>query len=112
MEIKSIEDQGGAVSGYLATYLLPFLTELPQGWGDALAYAFYFATALAIYVQSDLAVVNPTLYLLGWRLHKVSLNGENTILISRLPVKVGDKVQVVHALSVHIDVRSYGTIEK
>src|ERR1700754_2943684 len=36
MKVTSIEDQGSAVSGYLATYLLPFLSELPNGWGDGI----------------------------------------------------------------------------
>ncbi|MGW4640923.1 hypothetical protein ACWEN6_20500 [Sphaerisporangium sp. NPDC004334] len=102
MEVTSVEDQGSAVSGYLATYLLPFLTELPNGWGDGIAYFLYFATAFVIYAKSNLAVVNPTIYLLGWRVHKVALNGCETLLVSRIPVKIGEKVQVARALGVHI----------
>lgn len=112
MKVTSVEDQGNAVSGYLATYLLPFLTELPSGWGDGIAYFLYFGTAFVIYVQSHLAVVNPTLYLFGWRVYRVTLNGRDTLLVSRKSVKVGEKVQAVAALGVHVAVATYGTIEE
>jgi hypothetical protein len=62
-----IEDQGGAVGAYLATYLLPFLGVTPTRLGDWLAYGVYFIVAVVIFVRTDLALVNPTLYLLGWR---------------------------------------------
>lgn len=112
MRVTSIEDQGNAVSGYLATYLLPFLTELPNGWGDGIAYFLYFGTAFTIYVQSNLAVVNPTLYLFGWRVYRVTLNERDTLLVSRKSVKTGDKVQVASALGVCVAVPTYGTIEE
>ncbi|XVQ86128.1 hypothetical protein ACQP2K_01470 [Microbispora siamensis] len=111
MKVTKVEDQGSAVSGYLATYLLPFLTELPAGWGDGLSYFLYFGTAFVIYVRSDLAVVNPTLYLLGWRIYRAGLNDRDTLLVTRIPVSVGQKVRVASALGVHVVVTSSGTIE-
>ncbi|RVX44902.1 hypothetical protein EDD27_7669 [Nonomuraea polychroma] len=110
MKVTNVEDQGNAVSGYLATYLLPFLSELPSGWGDGIAYFLYFATAFVIFLKSNLGVVNPTLYVLGWRVSRVALNGRDTLLVSRKPVKVGESVHVAVALGVHVTVSTYGTI--
>ena len=62
-----IRDQGATVAGYLATYLLPLIGVSVDGARDVAAYAIYFFVALVVFVRSDLALVNPTLYLLGWR---------------------------------------------
>jgi hypothetical protein len=63
----SVSDQGAAVGGYLATYLLPFLGLTPAKLGDWLAYVAYATVAMILFVRTDLGLVNPTLYLYGWR---------------------------------------------
>jgi len=92
--LEEFSDQGGAVSGYLATYLLPFLGNLPQHYGDWIAYGLYFATALVIYVKSDLALVNPTLYALGYRVGRGRVDGRSTLVVSSGELCGGDSVQV------------------
>jgi hypothetical protein len=92
--IERVEDKGNAVSGYLATYLLPFLGTLPATPGDVIAYGIYFLTALIIYAKSDLALINPTLYVLGWRVLKVAADGRNILLVTRRGVRGGDRVKV------------------
>lgn len=92
--VEELVDQGGAVSGYLATYLLPFLGNLPQHYGDWIAYAVYFATALVVYVKSDLALVNPTLYALGYRVGRGRVDGRTTLVVSSGELRNGDSVQV------------------
>jgi hypothetical protein len=67
MRFAEVRDEGGAAGGYLATYLLPLLAVTPQGPGDWAAYALYGAVAAVVFVRTDLALVNPTLYLFGWR---------------------------------------------
>jgi hypothetical protein len=62
-----ISDQGGNAAGYLATYLLPFIGLIPADWGDWAAYAVYFAVAGIVFIRTDLTFVNPTLYLLRYR---------------------------------------------
>lgn len=62
-----VNDQGGNAAGYLATYLLPFIGLVPAGWGDWAAYGVYFVVAAIVFVKTDLSLVNPTLYVLGWR---------------------------------------------
>jgi len=67
MEFVAVRDEGGAVSGYLATYLLPLLGVSPADVGDWAAYCVFLGIALVIFVRTDLALVNPTLYPFGWR---------------------------------------------
>jgi hypothetical protein len=70
---RTVEDHGGVVSGYLATYLLPFLGNLPTTPGDFTAYVIYFVTAFVVYVRTDLALINPTLYILGYRVFRFEI---------------------------------------
>ncbi|WP_436851560.1 hypothetical protein [Nocardiopsis dassonvillei] len=81
-KVEMMEDQGGAVAGYLATYLLPFLGGMPSKWNDWVAYAIYFIVAFVIFSKSNLGLINPTLYALGWRVYSAKIKGEKFILIS------------------------------
>jgi hypothetical protein len=62
-----INDQGGNAAGYLATYLLPFIGLIPADWGDWASYGVYFVVAAIVFIRTDLTFVNPTLYLLRYR---------------------------------------------
>jgi len=62
-----ISDQGGNAAGYLATYLLPFIGLVPADWGDWAAYGAYFLVAGLVFIRTDLTFVNPTLYVLRYR---------------------------------------------
>ena len=82
--LASIRDRGGDVSGYLATYLLPFIGAPPDDWPKVLVYVTYFAVAMVVYVRSDLVMINPTLYLLGWRVVEGKRStGESVLLLCR-----------------------------
>ena len=100
VHVTKVTDQGGAVAAYLATYLLPFLGNLPSNWGDWIAYSLYFATALVVYVRSDLAVVNPTLYALGFRVVRGRVNDQESLIISRFEVEEGSTVRASEAMHV------------
>src|SRR5665213_465408 len=104
----SVSDQGAAVGGYLATYLLPFLGLSPAKLGDWLAYAAYILVAMVLFVRTDLGLVNPTLYLYGWRvvsgiaanpdtLGKLIPANDSTpvVIICRDPANLGNGVDVV-----------------
>ena len=65
--ISVVGDGGAEISGYLAAYLLPFLTLAAPPLLDGFAYLIFFGVAGVIYVRSGLIQVNPTVYLLGWR---------------------------------------------
>jgi hypothetical protein len=72
--ISDPRDQGGAVAGYLATYLLPLLSFDAHGWNSVVAYGIYLLVLYVIFVRSEnLVLVNPTLYVLGLRIFDVQL---------------------------------------
>ena len=67
-------EQGSAVAGYLATYLLPLLAIQSGGWRVTAAYGVYLVVLYVVYVQSDsLVLINPTLYLFGYRIYDVEV---------------------------------------
>lgn len=71
--VSTVEDRGGEVAGYLATYLLPFVTVAEPGWHDVVGYVLFLVIVAVIYVRSGLVQINPTLYLFGWRLFAVDI---------------------------------------
>jgi hypothetical protein len=81
IHFDDVSDKSGEVSGYLATYLLPFIAGPPSDLEGWLAYAVYFSVAWAVFVPSNLGLVNPVLYVLGWRVFEGSRNGHREILI-------------------------------
>src|SRR5581483_11455149 len=69
--ISDTREQGAAVAGYLASYLLPLLAIQPGGWRVAAAYGIYLAILYIVYVNSDsLVLINPTLYCFGYRIYE------------------------------------------
>jgi hypothetical protein len=71
-------DQGAAAATYLATYLLPLLNPEGGGWRLAAAYAIYLITLYIVFIRSDrLLVINPTLYILGYRVFDVELESDD-----------------------------------
>jgi hypothetical protein len=96
--IKETRGQGAAVSGYLATYLLPFVSTSPSSAGEWLAYAVFFTVTLVVYVRSDLALVNPTLYILGYRVTEATVGARRILIISRRALRNGETVRVTDFL--------------
>ena len=83
-EVQSVSDAGGEVAGYLASYLLPFVTVATPTLADTLGYALYGLVTLGIFVRSDLIRINPTLYLMGRRIICVTLvGGEERYMVCR-----------------------------
>jgi hypothetical protein len=86
-------DAGADVSGYLASYLLPFLTVSSPSATDLAAYVVFLLVAGLIYVRSGLMQINPTVYLLGWRVLRASIpvgaGTKEVFLITRGDRRVG-----------------------
>lgn len=94
-------DAGAEVAAYLATYLLPLLAAPKPSSGDLVGYAIYGVVVIVVSVRSNMAHVNPTLYLLGWRVTSVTLDGGNAeYLVSRKPPRPGDEVRVTRLYGV------------
>lgn len=94
--VRTVEDRGGEVAGYLATYLLPFVTVSEPGVRDIVGYALFLVVIAVIYVRSSLVQINPTLYLFGWRLYAIEIgDGWSGYLLARGPMRKGTDVAAV-----------------
>jgi hypothetical protein len=106
--VATVSDEGPEVAGYLASYLLPFLTVAePSGWDIAAYTIFLFVTGL-IYVRSEMTQINPTLYLFGRRVVHVVTDGHwDGHVIARSLLQPGSAIQTVSLNSaVRVEVRS------
>lgn len=103
----AVRDQGAVVSGYLATYVLPLVGLDRAGDHDLAVYFIYFGVAFILFVKSDLALVNPTLYVLGWRVMsgRPALDpataveggplGQESLILCHRPTELESPVEVV-----------------
>jgi hypothetical protein len=93
--VTRVEDRGADVAGYLASYILPFVVLPEPSWRDLVGYLIFLIVAATIYIRSGMLQINPTLYLLGWRIFAVSI-GEtwSGYALARGPLAQGDIVQV------------------
>lgn len=86
-QVSALDDAGGEVAGYLASYLLPFVTVSSPSGRDLVGYAIYGVVIAAIFVRSNLSRINPTLYVLGYRVASVTIEGTGRryLICRRLP---------------------------
>jgi hypothetical protein len=92
--IMSVSNRGGEVAGYLVTYLLPLLTVTTPTSSDWLAYTLFVALVGVIYVRTDMIHINPLLYLFGFRVFDVVLEGgQQYLVITRRNLVSGDSIQ-------------------
>lgn len=110
--IKKCHNAGAEVTGYLASYLLPFVTTSNPSAVDLTGYGLYLAVIALVFVRSDMAQINPTLYLFGWVIHRadVDMKGE-VLLISRERPQPGDKVVFVELADILV-ATGEGTTER
>jgi hypothetical protein len=94
-KMDTVEDKGNEVSGYLATYVLPFLSGPPTSWWKAAADVVYFVVAWSVFVNSDLLFINPTLYLLGWRVFRGRRGQRSSVILAKRPPMAGEQFDAV-----------------
>jgi hypothetical protein len=93
-DLATVRDAGGEAASYLATYLLPFLVVSTPTVRDVIAYAGFLLVAALISIRSDVAQVNPLLYLLGYRVLAITdKHGLRAYMITRHSRSAGDCVQ-------------------
>jgi hypothetical protein len=105
--LASVSDRGPEVAGYLATYLLPFVTAPVPPFRELVAYLMLIVVVGVIYVRSDMIQINPLLYLFGYRVWAVTTgDGWSGYLVARqrprtgaviLAVRLGNTVAVERA---------------
>jgi len=91
--VVSADDASGEVSGYLATYLLPFVTVPSPSVADLSGYIILAVIVAVIFVRSELARINPALYLLGWRVASVNTGVADRYLVCRRLPRPGTEIR-------------------
>ncbi len=87
------------MAGYVATYLLPFVTVAQPSGRDLLAYGAFLAVSAIIYVRSSMVAINPLLYLLGFRVANIAgPRGLDAFLICRDRPAAGTTVHAVEVV--------------
>jgi len=93
LTVIQASDAGPDVAGYVATYLLPFLTTSEPGTLDLFAYVLFTLVVALIYIRSNMIQINPTLYLLAYRVTRVTVRTTGSrpfqaFLISRAKIEL------------------------
>lgn len=100
----AVRDSGGEVAGYLATYLLPFVAVASPTARDLVGYGLYFVVVAAIFLRSELAHVNPTLYLLGWRVVTLVLSDRREVYLVCRRARAGNEpVRAVRLAGLYVE---------
>jgi hypothetical protein len=95
--VSEVRDHGSQVAGYLVSYLLPFLPLADPSGADLVAYALFLCIVGVIFVRSDMAEINPTLYLLGRRVLQIKTSeGWSGFAVVRGLLQPGDILRAVH----------------
>jgi hypothetical protein len=81
--VAVVADASGEVAGYLATYIVPFVVIPSPSAADVAGYVILALVILSVFVRSNLAQINPALYLLGWRIVSVTVNEREQYLVCR-----------------------------
>ncbi|MEX0985140.1 MAG: hypothetical protein WD096_08830 [Actinomycetota bacterium] len=89
-QVETVADRGPEVAGYVATYLLPFVTVPEPSGRDLMAYALFVLVLGVVYVHSDMLQINPVAYFLRYRIFAVTTtDGWEGFLLSRVKPAVG-----------------------
>lgn len=107
IRIATVRDAGAEISGYLATYLLPFLTVSTPTVRDVLAYIGFLFIVGLLYVRSEMTQINPTLYMLGRKVVHISTDSDwdGYLIVASSPVTPGT-VMLVTSLNPAIRVEA------
>lgn len=82
--LTEVRGAGEGASSYLAGYLLPFVTIGNPSLTDLAAYAGFFVVAYVVTTRTGIIQVNPTLFLLGYRVDSITdEQGAQRYLLSR-----------------------------
>jgi len=94
--VTKVEDQGAEVSGYVATYILPFVTVSQPSGRDLVGYGVFFLVIAVLYVRSEMIQINPTLYLFRWRVFSIATsNGLSAHLLTQHDVHASSDIKAV-----------------
>ncbi len=92
--------RGADVMGYIASYVIPFVTFPLATWQQVAALLIFIGMLGTVYINSeDMIRINPMLNLVGYHLYEITVeHGEDSYaLITRRRVRRGDTVHLIDA---------------
>lgn len=100
--LYEIQDQSNAVAGYIAAFVLPFVGFEFRTYQDLLVGVVLLLVFLVVFMHTDLVIVNPMLYIAGWRIiraRRENHEGISTVAVVLIPrassVSAGQSISVV-----------------
>lgn len=81
-EFGDIEDAGPEVVGHIGSYLIPALVDVSASTTQAVVAAVGMLLIFQIHVTTGRVLVNPVMYLFGFRTYTASVNGNSYYLLA------------------------------
>lgn len=98
--VSNIEPVDGEVGAYIVSILLPLVAAGDPTAGDLVAYSLCGILILCVAYVSNLALVNPLIYFLGYRVARATVDGERTVVLIKKSAELDGDVTVVRAVGV------------
>jgi hypothetical protein len=100
--INTVEVGADLNAGFLATYLLPFLTTDTPSRNSLIAYALFVWIVGLIFTRGSMGRVNPLLYILGFDIADVTTPEGPFSLVTRHLPEQGETIKATRLLSGNI----------
>lgn len=95
-KVEEVRDHGAEVAGYLATYLLPFVTTPQPSTRDLIGYGLFLGVTCLVFVRSEMVQINPVMYLFRRRVVRIrTSDGQWIYLITKAAPEVGDAIDAI-----------------
>lgn len=106
LRVDSAREAGAEAGGYLASYVLPFVTVSAPTVRDVIGYGIFMVVALLVYVRSELVQVNPVFYLALRRVVRVRTDqGDVVLVVCRQTPRPGESLRVASLAGIRLEVR-------
>ncbi|WP_442954349.1 anti-phage protein KwaA [Paenibacillus sp. MMS18-CY102] len=89
--VTSITAKNSDVLNYIATYLIPFVTFNTDKLNDLISFIVLMLVLTVVYVNANIFFINPLLNLFGYHVYQIN---ENSIIITKVPILVGMKLDM------------------
>jgi hypothetical protein len=105
LRVESAREAGAEAGGYLASYVLPFVTVSAPTVRDMIGYGIFMLVVLLVYVRSNLVQVNPTFYLLLRRVVRIRTDqGDVVLVVCRQTPRPGETLRIVSLAGIRLEV--------
>lgn len=106
LHVESAREVGAEAGGYLASYILPFVTVSAPSVRDLIGYGVFLFVTMLIYVRSDLVQVNPAVYLVLRRVVRIRTDhGDVVLVVCRQKPRPGSTLRVASLAGIRLEVR-------